>query len=186
MKNINSLLVVAFGLSAISFGYSTGKRWSVATARQIVDELPIRFAGYQQLYAFIASRSYGGIPTNPTNAETLFKLAADSCTQIVTLEDLQMPYVHLVETHYYNGGVYDRIRGAQGNGNYYILRPLTTNHVTFDTDKGFDLVGIVQGNSWKVTYHGGRTRIVTRWHMSAAESPESIYEWNGKFFELVK
>lgn len=186
MKNINFLLIVAFALSAISFGCSFGKRHSVATARQVIDELPIRFGGYQQLYAFIASRSYGGMTTNPTNAETLFKLAADSCTQIVTLEDSQMPYVYLVESHYYNGGIYDQIRGAQGNGDYYILRPLNTNYVTLDTDQGFDLVGIVQGNSWKVTYPAGRARIVTRWHMSAEESPESSYEWNGKFFELMK
>jgi hypothetical protein len=96
-----------------------------------------------------------------------------------------MRYVYLVTVHYYNGGVFDQIRGAQGNGSYYILRPLSV-YSALDTDKGFELVGVVEGNSWKLMHSNGRCRFVTYWHVSAAESPESIYEWNGKFFEQQK
>ena len=146
-------------------------------------KLPLTFPSYQAFYAFVARRTYGGMPTD---AETLFKLAADSTTEILTLEDKQLPYVHLVTSHYYNGGIYDRIRGAQGNGDYYILRPLAPDYTALDTDRGFELVGIAEGNTWRLRYVTGRPRFVTTWHMSADESPESILEWNGRFFESVK
>lgn len=179
-------LCLAFVLSGVSYGCSTAtSQGSRGVADSGTIGLPVTFAGYREFYTFVAKRTYGGMSTD---ADTLFKLAADSTTTIITLEDKQMPYVYLVESHYYNGGIYDQIRGAQGNGDYYILRPRATNYTDLDTDKGFELVGIAEGNSCKLTYSNsnGKPRFVTHWHLSVDESPERIYEWNGRFFEELK
>ncbi len=146
-------------------------------------ELPRRFKSYHELYTFIARCTYGGISTN---ADTLFKLAADSTTTIVTIEDKSLSHVYLIEPHFYGGGIHDQIRGAQGNGNYYILRPLATNQTELDVDKGFELVGIARGNSCKLSYTNGRPCFVTRTHFSATENPLRVYQWNGMYFDLVK
>jgi len=177
------ILCLALILSGGLFGSSTAKPTVAGDTDAEQIKLPIKFAGYRELYAFIAQNSGGGLPTD---ANTLFKLAADSKTEIITLSDEKMPYVYLIESHYYNGGIYDQIRGAQGNGSYFILRPLATNYAARDTDKGFELIGIADGNSCAMTNSNGKLQFVTHWHLSATESPESIYEWNGKFFELVK
>ena len=144
MMKLRIALCPALIVSGILFGCSTTRQDSGSVHDTRAVELPIRFAGYRELYTFIAQHTDGGMPTNN---DALFKLAADSKTEIITLEDERMPYVYLVEGHYYNGGVYDQIRGAQGNGGYYILRPLATNLSELNTDKGFELVGIAKGNS---------------------------------------
>lgn len=182
--NFKPILCLALVLAGGLLGCSTTKTTLVSKdSNHETIKLPVKFAGYREFYTFVAQHFYGGMPTD---ADTLFKLAADSTTEIVTLSDEKIPYVYLVTSHYYNGGIYDQIRGAQGNGAYFILRPLATDYATLNTDKGFELVGILAGNSCELTHSNGRPQFVTHWHMSAAESPESIYEWNGKVFEQIK
>ncbi len=123
------------------------------------------------------------------DTDALLKMASDSTTTIITVDDdkaMQDKYIYLIEPHYYDGGIFDKIRGAQGNGSYYVLRPLATNYTEVDTDKGFELIGILSGNSCEFTHETGKPAFVTHWHMSAAEAPETIYEWNGNFFEALK
>jgi hypothetical protein len=178
--NPKLILGLALVLSGGLFGCSTAKPVLTAGdagAGQI--KLPIKFAGYREFYTFVAQNTYGGMPTD---ADTLFKLAADSTIEIVGLDFKQMPYAYVVEDHYFSGE-FDEIRGAQGNGQYYILRPLATGRAVLG---GFELVGILDGNAYTVQHINGTPRFVSYWHLSANEHPETIYEWNGKYFEPKK
>jgi len=171
--------LLAYCLCCLAAGCATPKK-PVAIVpspdRQGI-HLPVRFSGYHQAFAFIARRE--GVPVD---ADTLFKLAADSTTTIHGLIG-PLPYMWIIEPHLYDGGIYDRLRGAQGNGGYYLLRPLARDFTTLDTDHGFELLGIAEGNAFRWSSHNGVPRLITNWHLSAAESPESVYEWNGTFFK---
>jgi hypothetical protein len=177
------ILCLSLVLSGGLFGCST-THWSSSEA-DTDTKLPVRFNNYRELYAFIEARTYGGMPTN---MDTTLAMASDSETKIVTLSDDKIPYVYLVTPHLYDGGIYDHIRGAQGNGYYYILRPLAkaTDYTSDGKEHGFDLIGIGEGNTFTWTNSNGKTGFITTWHLSAGEHPETIYEWNGKFFEHVK
>lgn len=174
------LLCLALIFSACLFGCSTTKPTFAAgdlDAGQI--KLPIKFAGYREFFTFVGTNSSNEMPIND---DTVFKLAAESTIKIINLDCKQLSYVYVVETHYFRG-MYDEIRGAQGNGQYYILRPLTADNAALG---GFELVGILDGNAYTVQHIDETPRFVCYWHLSAREHPESIYEWNGKFFELKK
>jgi hypothetical protein len=117
---VNSKLFfcVALILSGGLLGCST-TRWSTDNP-DAYPKLPIRFKNYRELYAFIAARADGGDGV-PQNASTVLAMASDTTTEIVGLANDQIPYVYLVTPHFYDGGIYDDIRGAQGNGDYYNL-----------------------------------------------------------------
>jgi hypothetical protein len=138
-------------------------------------KLPITFANLDEFFTFVARNSINGMPIND---DTVSKLATDSTDKTVGLDSKQrqMPFVHVVESHYFNRGI-DEIRGVQGNGQFYILRPLTSK---------VELVGILDGNSYRLQPINGTPRFVSYWRLSANESSENIYEWNGKFFEQKK
>ena len=178
--NPKLILCLALVLNGVWSGCSTAKPGLVSgdtDSEQI--RLPVKFADYREFFTFVAQHTYGGMPTD---ADTLFKLAADSTIKIIGLDLKQMPYVYLVESHYFRGE-FDEIRGAQGNGKFYLLRPLSADNTAF---AGFELVGILDGNAYTLQHMNGTTRFISYWHLSAGEHPERIYEWNGKFFELVK
>jgi hypothetical protein len=168
------LLCLALVFSGGLFGCSTTKPASIATdAEQI--KLPITFASLDDFFTFVARNSINGMPIND---DTVSKLVADSTDKIVDLDSKQrqMPFVHVLESHYFNRG-FDEIRGVKGNGQFYILRPLTNK---------VELVGILDGNSYRLQPINGTPRFVSYWHLSANKSSENIYEWNGKFFEQKK
>jgi len=181
VKKSKLILCLALVLSGGLFGCSTTKLTAVGNTDAEQIKLPIKFAGYRELYAFIANHANGGGDLT-TDEKTLFKLAADSTIKIVGLDYRHMPYVYVVESHYFRG-IHDEIRGEQGNGQYYILRPLAADNATWG---GFELVGILDGNAYTVQHINGMPRFVSYWHLSAGEHPESIYDWNGKYFELAK
>ncbi len=139
-------------------------------------KLPIHFSNYRELYLFMAK--YEGIPTS---ADAVFQFAADSETEIYTLDELPS-YVWVIMPHFFNGGIFDEIRGAQGNGSIYLVHPLARNFASDDTNRGFELIGIAEGNAYRFASINQIPRLITNWHISAGEHPESIYEWNGKFF----
>ena len=180
-------LCLALVLSGCIFGCSTTKPVFADHNADIGhNPLPIKFAGYREFFTFVGTNSNNGMPINN---DTLFKLAAESQVEIITVDFPQMPYLYVVKTHYFRNGfdtnhvfnfVYDEIRGAQGNGQFYILRPLATTNAALG---GFELLGILNGNAYTVQHLNGTPRFVSYWHLSAGEHPESIYEWNGKFFE---
>jgi hypothetical protein len=168
------ILCLALFLNGGLFGCSTTKPALIAAnAEQI--KLPITFANLEEFFTFVARDSINGIPINDN---AISKLVADSTDKIVVLDSKQrqMPFVHVVESHYFNRGI-DEIRGVQGNGQFYILLPLTSK---------VELVGILDGNSYRLQPINKTPRFVSNWHLSANESSENIYEWNGKFFEKIK
>src|SRR5579884_121761 len=171
---------ITMGLAGFIAGCSSTKPKLVSPIDFESIELPIKFSGYRSFYTFIALNEYSGMYSK--DKDVVLKMAADSSTEIITVDDkgMQDQYLYLIKPHYYNGGIYDQIRGAQGNGHYYILRPLATKFTELDTDKGFELIGLLSGNSCRFTHETGKPAFITHWHMSAAESPQTIYEWNGK------
>ena len=143
--------------------------------------LPMKFSSYRALYAFIAENN-----SIPTDADTLFKLAADSEMTILALGDRKLSYIYLVKSHFYNGGISDGIRGVQGNGYYYVLRPPATNYTRFDAGMGFELIGVLAGNTCTLTYSNRTPQFVTHLHSSAFDASQMVYAWNGSFFEPTK
>jgi len=176
------VLCLMLALGGLSSGCSASKQ-SVAiippSDREGI-ELPVKFRDYQEVFMFIAKHE--GIPTN---TDWLFKFAADSETRNYTLDEPPF-HVWLIIPHFYNGGIYDKIRSAQGNGGYYVLRPLAGDFTSDNTDCGFELVRVAAGNTITWSGNNHRARFTTTWHVSAAESPADVYEWNGNFFEPVK
>jgi hypothetical protein len=174
------ILCLALVLSGGLFGCATPKNeFGVGVGTEAQDvQLPIRFVNYRELYTFIAQHTYGGMPRNDS---TLFKLASDSRTDMYTFDDPPF-YVWVITPHFFNGD--DEIRGAQGNGDYYVLRPLVDHNFRFaNTDCIFELVGVGAGNTLKWSSYNQKVRFITSWHISAEDQPETVYEWNGKFFE---
>lgn len=176
------ILWLVLALSGGLFGCST-TRQPLVIGRGSVEgtiQLPVRFSNYHELYVFIAKNE--GIPES---ADTLFQLAADSETKIYALDE-SPSYVWVITPHFYNGGILDEIRGAQGNGGIYLVCPLAKNFTSGDTNHGFELVGIATGNACRFSSVNHVTRLITNWHISAAEQPETVYQWNGKCFEGIK
>jgi hypothetical protein len=166
-------------------GCATGHHSAMNTDSDVKDvKLPIRFKNYRELYAFISHEVF---PDNdvPSGPDAIFKLAADSETETYALDNSPF-YLWVITPHYLNGGIYDQIRGAQGNGAYFIVRPLAKNLTSENTDCGFELVGIASGNALNFSGYNQTTRFTTFWHISATEHPATTYEWNGKFFEGLK
>jgi hypothetical protein len=138
------------------------------------------FATYQETFRFIAQNE--GLPGD---AGTVFRLAADSSVEVLHFD--RMPYFYFITARYYAGGIYDQIRGAQDNGRYYILRPLNQQFTEVgNLDRGFELACVAEGNTHRWRTFNDRLRLITTWHLSAAESATNIYEWNGKSFHAVK
>jgi hypothetical protein len=151
-------------------------------------KLPIRFKNYRELYGFISREvleEASGNKSMASNPDTIFKLAADSETETYALDNPPF-YLWVIMPHYLNGGINDQIRGTQGNGVYFIVRPLAKNFTSENTDCGFELVGITSGNALKFSSYNQTTRLITYWHISATDHPETTYEWNGKKFERLK
>ena len=94
-------------------------------------------------------------------------------------------FLWVITPHFFNRS--DEIRGAQGNGEYYILRPLTNKDFSFaGTNYEFELVGVGEGNTLEWSSVNGKLQFITGWHLSAWEHPETTNEWNGKIFEALK
>jgi len=177
MKPQHLLCLILILISGLT-GCATDPSPGIEPRADVSVQLPVRFRTYQELYTFIAQRE--GVP-----ADAVFKLAADSETEIDGFDD-PLPYLWVITPHFYNGGIFDQIRGEQGNGRYYILRPLARDFSSLDTDRGFELVGLAEGNSVRWTSVNRTLQLITGWHISAGESPETVYQWNGKFFEQMK
>jgi hypothetical protein len=132
---------------------------------------------YAEMFRFIAARE-----ELPVDQGTILRLAADSSVEVWHFDDI--PVLYVITAHYYAGGLYDQVRGAQSNGRYYLLRPLNQQFTAAgNLDRGFELVGIAEGNTYRWETLNGRRRLITTWHLSASESPTNTYDWNGSKFE---
>lgn len=146
---------------------------------------PKDFSNYYELFKYIA-KNEGFEPGHADNEDFLLKLAADSKIETYQVDGIKLPVI-IVTPHYYTYLVgplarIDELRGAQGNGDFYLLLPLKNlTNEDGSPDPGFRIVGIAEGNS----YWWSSTSFNTGWHISAYESPKSVYEWDGKLFKLM-
>lgn len=124
------------------------------------------FTTYESAFRYIAGSE--GLPQDPA---TLLEVAADSTLDRMTTE--QTGDLIIVRADHYGNSRYG-IRGAQGQGRHYVFRA---------AGQQWELVGVLQGNGYRWNNVGRQVQIVTWWHMSAAESPETTYTWNGTVFE---
>jgi len=150
---------------------------------------PKNFSSYCELFKFIA-KNEGFEPGDADNGDFLLKLAADSKIEACQAEGFKLPVIVVTPNYYYyfdySDGAVSMLRGAQGNGKFYLLLPLRKNLTNGDSaDPGFRLVGIAEGNGYEWSSSNFVPQFITRWHISAGESPESVYEWDGKVFKLI-
>jgi hypothetical protein len=168
-------------LAIVLAGCSTTKHQSIGPQADKAEvKLPVKFSGYKEAYAFIAK-----VEGIPRDADLLFQLAADSEIQIYSL-DKPLTNVWVVTPHFYGVNGSDQIRGAQGNGGIYVLRILVRDPAARDSKYGFELIGFGAGNHFRFASVNGKPRFMTSWHMGASDHSESVYEWNGRFFEQAK
>lgn len=172
MHSVNQLLFAAvIGCAVICGGCATRRAasdapslWHNSAFHPVMPAVP--FGSYKAAFRYIAKCE--GLPSD---SSTLFALAADST--------LERSHSHLagdlviVRAEYYGQSRFG-IRGAQGQGRYYVFQT---------RDDGWRLVGILHGNSYRWDAVGDTLRIITRTHLSAVESPETIYTWTGQLFE---
>ena len=95
------------------------------------------FTSYEQLFKFIASKEEPDL--DPNDAHTIFQLASESCIEyvrdyLIVRADFLNPKSH-----------FSVIRGAQGNGNYYVFRAAGGK---------FKFIGVMGGNSYVLTAVG--------------------------------
>lgn len=160
----------------VAFIFLLALAWPVP-ANEVFLESPIHFQNYQELFTYIASQ-------NGLDPETIFDLAVDSRIDYKSRQTNADPIIAVITASYLQdhkspyGDKYriNNIRGASGNGNFYVIR--------FE-EEGLDLIGILVGNGYSWTNINGNDALFTSWHMSAAEYVKTVYEWDGKVFRLV-
>lgn len=130
----------------------------------------LHFKGYREAYVYIAK-----CESLPADDNTVLKLAAESTMKVVQIENIGT--LHIIEAEYYDG-VYDRVRGAQANGRYYVLR---------ENNGKFDLAGILEGNAYRWSQTGKSVALQTHWDSGEKNSEDGwiSYPWNGRAFGAI-
>jgi hypothetical protein len=158
-----SLLLVATGL---------------ADQRNTSVKSPVDLRNYDALFRFVGQKELVALGyVESLTPEVILKLAAESKIEFMDVDGLVFA---VVETHYHSEkSLVDMVRGASGNGSYYILRVSES----LGTDARFKLLGIACGSQykWKTVNH--IPVFVTRWNLSSSESRESFYELRGDVFK---
>ena len=132
---------------------------------------PAFFNSWKECFRFMAS--YISIEDID---DSLFKLAAESSTDWYWLKPDEKSIVIVIKLETLQDH-YSAIRGVQGNGLYYLFMPV---------ENGFHYLGRMDGNTYRWDTLNGKPRFTTKWHMSANESIETIYDWNGTYFSVTK
>jgi hypothetical protein len=132
---------------------------------------PAFLNSWKECFRFMA----GYISVEDTD-DSLFKLAAESSMDWYWLNPDEKSIVMVIKLETLKDH-YSAIRGVQGNGLYYLFKPVKN---------GFHYLGRMDGNSYRWGTLNGKPRFTTQWHMSANESIETIYDWNGTSFSVTK
>jgi len=132
--------------------------------RQIAADV---FKNYRECFRFMARDRDSKI-----DDDQLFKLAAESSMNWYWLDSETRRIVIVIKLDLL-GDTYSAIRGAQGNGDYYLFVPVSN---------GFLHVGTMWGNSYKYGTLNGKPRFIASAHMSAASAIETEYVWDGSRF----
>ena len=129
---------------------------------------PVHFQDYKEIFGYIATED--GLFNDP---EMILQLSNDCKVEYIHSEKKDGPLRAVLTANLIDNNGVNILRGASGNGAYYVLQ---------FTPTGMDLVGILVGNGWKNRTIDGHDAFVTTWHMSAFEYVETIYDWNGSVF----
>jgi len=166
MRSLNQLQLTAAGLVLIvGTGCTMSPNVTTPVAWHASGFIPVAsvqcFESYEAAFRYIAQGE-----NLPADSRTLFRLAADSTIDRPRFE--QTGDLAIIRAEYYGDSRWG-IRGAHGQGRYY----------AFQTDgHRWRLVGILHGNGYRWQNVGDQICLVTRWHISASESTETIYTWN--------
>jgi hypothetical protein len=131
---------------------------------------PVHYADFREIFGRIISEN--GLYNDP---EMVLQLSNECKVEYVTPASSKDGQLAVMTVNLINpeSGV-NELRGASNNGTYYVLQITPT---------GMDLIGILEGNSWKQKTIDGKDAFVTTWHMSAFEYIETDYVFNGKVFQ---
>ena len=116
-------------------------------AAQTAVEAP-RFASYEEVFRFIASRS----DLETVDDTSVFKLASDSCVDYVRAR--KEDWYLVVRADYLVDHI-SAIRGVQGNGPFYVFR---------EVDGAFRFLGVMFGNAYTQTSVNGEVGFDVRSH----------------------
>jgi len=141
-----------------------------------------RFSGYGDLFERIAERELVAMGRiDAATPERVLKLATESSISFDRVDDA---IFGVVETHYHvwsGGRPYDALRGATGNGLYYVVRRLGGD----GADGEMELVGRAWGRGYRWQTENGTPVFVVTNRLSAEENPETFYRWDGAVFRAA-
>jgi len=126
------------------------------------------FRNYRAIFRFIVSQE-----DVPENNPDLFQVAAESVLDYVSANSGE--WFLVVKPDLLNRKHVSVLRGAQGNGPFYVFR---------ETPAGFRFLGSMFGNGYKVGSLNGRVQFRTASHVSAEVSEDVLYEVDGN--RLIK
>jgi hypothetical protein len=130
---------------------------------------PRFFKNWKECFRFIASQIVYELKQDD---DTISKLESESSTESFNLEEGSKRTVIVITSHFFHDSI-DALRGASGNGSYYLFIPIKN---------GFQFVGEMEGCRSEWGMSNRRARFKTWWHMSAGQAYENIYDWDGKIF----
>jgi hypothetical protein len=146
------------------------------------DGLPVALADIRRAFTLIAR--FEGVDESD---ESVLSLAAAS--RMEPHRESGFPTFYVVEARFFeNGSIYDKLRGASGNGNYYILKGSTGTLSVGATPGAVELVGAAYGNSYRWTtttkVNDGRTTLlfVTSERLGGSRTQTHQYAWDGRIF----
>lgn len=149
---------------------------------------PKRLENYRRVFEFIGRHELVSTGIAPElKDEVLIKLAADSTVSVRSASD-GSPEFWVVRPDYITPGrkgSTSRIRGASGNGRFYVLMPRPELNAQSES-MAFDVVGVLAGNDYKWRIVNHTPVIVSSWRDSSNRTLETVYSWNGGMFTISK
>ena len=144
-------------------------RWLyvITTSAEPFGDDRIIFESYGKIFSFIAKHELLEV-----DSARLLILAGDSKIDRSSIGGIGD--VMIIESNFYGDHRYNQIRGIQLNGRYFVIKK---------TQSKFELIGVLHGNRYQWNNVGKTIRIIASWHMSASDSPETTYTWDGNRFE---
>lgn len=131
----------------------------VAVAAAAAGAAPRSFGGYPDLFRYVAEAEL-----LPTDEESIFRLAAESTVDYVGIRPGESYVVVRVELR--DEGEASRVRGAQGNGPYYVFRK---------QGGAFLLLGTMFGNRYTWGSLKGSLAFTVTAQLSAEQSQAAVY-----------
>jgi hypothetical protein len=125
---------------------------------------PTRFASYEQVFRFIASQS----DLEQIDRSSVFKLAAESCVEYVRTRP--KAWYLVIRADYLHNHI-STIRGAQGNGPFYVFH---------EGGGAFTFLGVMGGNAYTQTSVNGNIGFDVSAHAGGGKTTTAHYDVVGE------